>query len=155
MIEIKTGFNFTLRLSQISEIYCSLVHLHTYIYRTLYFFHQRLPTRHRMILARHWMLPSLHWMLSDPHKCLICPSSYVKHQIFLSIRIFDVLRVISRVQEDIFPTVYNLHNLALSSDILWGAGIYYPLGTYCSLQSYPLGHVERVRPTDLSVKNIV
>ena len=55
---------FTLRLSWISEIYCSLVHLHTSIYRTLEFFHQRLPTRN-------WMLPS-------PHKFIVCSLSYVK-----------------------------------------------------------------------------
>ena len=34
---IKNGFNFTLILSQISELYWSLVHLHTHIYGTLEF----------------------------------------------------------------------------------------------------------------------
>ena len=59
--------------------------------------------------------------------------------IFISINIFDVLRVISRVREDVFPTVHTLHDMALSSRILQGTGIYYPLGTYCCFQSYPLG----------------
>ena len=37
MTVIKTKFNFTYRLSQISELYCSLLHLHTSIYHTLAF----------------------------------------------------------------------------------------------------------------------
>ena len=90
-------------------------------------------------------------MLPAPHNFLFCPVSYIKQKIFLSIKIFDVLRVISRVREDVFPIVHTLHNLDISSGILRGPGIYYPLGTYCSLQSCPLGHVERVRPTHSSV----
>ena len=69
--------------------------------------------------------------------------------IFLSIEIFGVLRVISRVQADVFPTVHALHDLDLSSDILRGTGIYQPLGKYFSIQSYPIVHTERVHPTFL------
>ena len=47
---------------------------------------------------------------------------------------------------DVFPTVYDLHDMALYSGILQGMGIYYSLGNYCSLQSYHLVHVESVRP---------
>ena len=67
--------------------------------------------------------------------------------IFLSIKIFGVLHVISRMQEDVFPTATDLHNLAVSSIILRGPGIYHPLITYCSIQSEPLVHVERICPT--------
>ena len=45
----------------------------------------------------HWRLPTRHCMMPSPHKCLVCPSYYVKHERFLSINIFDVLCVISRV----------------------------------------------------------
>ena len=55
---------FTLRLSRISELYFSLVHLHTSIYRTFVFFH-------RSMTMRNWMLPS-------PHIFLVYPLSYVK-----------------------------------------------------------------------------
>ena len=44
--------------------------------------------------------------------------------IFIPINIFGVLRVISRVRADVFPTVPALHNLTLSSGILRGPGIY-------------------------------
>ena len=50
------------------------------------------------------MLPSL-------HKFLICTYSYAKHQIFISVEIFDVLCVISHVQVDVFPVVPALHDL--------------------------------------------
>ena len=147
VIFLRTRFNSTLRLSQISELYCSLVHLNTYIYCTLAFFHRRLPTHHRMLPERHQIMPSRHWTLPAPQLFLVYPSSYVKHQIFLSIKIFDVLPVISRVRADIFPIVHAFQDLDLSSGILEGPGIYYLLGTYYSIQYYPLGHVEYARPT--------
>ena len=53
------------------------------------------------------------------------PSFVVQYLlIFISINIFGVLRVISRVRADVFPTVPALHNLTLSSGILRGPGIY-------------------------------
>ena len=58
---------FTLRLSRISYLYCSLAYLHTSIYRTLALFHRRLP-------MRNWMLPS-------PHIFIICPFSCVKREL--------------------------------------------------------------------------
>ena len=48
---------------------------------------------------------------SITHKYLVCASSYVKHHRFLSIEIFDVLRLVSRVRADVFPTVHTLHDL--------------------------------------------
>ena len=54
--------------------------------------------------------------------------------IFISINIFGVLHVISCVQAYVFPTVPDLHDLALSSVILQGTGIYHLLGAYYSLQ---------------------
>ena len=72
----------------------------------------------------------------------------MEHKIFISIHIFDVLRVLSRMRADVFPIVHALYSLAISSGILRSPGIYHPLGTYRILQSYPLGQVERFRPTD-------
>ena len=56
--------------------------------------------------------------------------------------------MVSRVLADIFATMHDFHDMDLSSGILRGTSIYYLLGMYCILQSYPLGHVERVHPTD-------
>ena len=50
-------------------------------------------------------------MMPAPHKFLICPLSYLNRQIFLSIEIFDILRVISLMRADVFPTVHALHDL--------------------------------------------
>ena len=137
---LKTVFNFTLRLSQICELYCSLVHLHTSIYRTLAFFPSEAANTSSddaittLDAAR---APQM----SRPYFSLRSLSRYI------SINIFDVLCVISRVQSDVFPTVHDLHDLDLSLGILRQPSIYYPLGTYCSIHSYPLVHMEHVHPT--------
>ena len=43
--------------------------------------------------------------------------------IFISINIFDVLGLISRVRADLFPTMTISHDMYLSSGILQGPGI--------------------------------
>ena len=137
---LKTGFNFTLRLSQISDLFCSLIHLHTSIYRTLAYF--PLEALSTLSYSANTTLDTL----SNPK---ISRLSFVVQSmlIFLFIKIFGALRAISCVQADVFPTGLNLKNWALSSGIILGLGIYHPLGAYCSLQSWTIGHVERGYPT--------
>ena len=90
-------------------------------------------------------------MLASPQKK--SPLSFVLQylSIFISINIFGILRMISCVRVDFFPTVHNLHGLSLSSGIIQGTVIYHPMGMYCIIQSYPLVHVERVCPTYSSI----
>ena len=75
---------------------------HLYMYIHLYIIHCHFF---------HWSLPTLHRMLPSLHKFLICTYSYAKHQILISVEIFDVLCVISHVQVDVFPVVPALHDL--------------------------------------------
>ena len=127
MIVLKTGFNFTLRLLQISEIYCSLIHLHTSIYRKLAFFPLEADSTSLDVAIMKFDA------LSTPQ---ISRLSFVLRSllIFLSINIFGVLRVISCVRVDVFSIVPDLLNLDLSSVILQGTDIYHLLGEYFSLQ---------------------
>ena len=78
------------------DLFLTCTFTYTYLLYIDFFWHLRLPTRHRM-------LPS-------PQKCLVCPLSNVKYEIFLSIDIFEFLRVISRIQADVFPTLHALHD---------------------------------------------
>ena len=61
--------------------------------------------------------------------------------IFISIDIFDVLCMISRVQVYVLETVQDLHDLDISSGFIKGAGISYSLVTYGVLQYYPIVHL--------------
>ena len=145
---IKTGFNSTLIWSQISEIYWSFVHLHLSIYL---FYIGVFPSEASKTssdsarISSHAAITSL-YTASTPQMSRL---SFVLLSLsrFLSIGIFGVLRVISRVQSAVFPTMQAFQDLDLSSGILRGPGIYHSLGIYCSVQSYNLGHVEHVRPT--------
>ena len=94
VLVIKTGFNFKLILSQISELYLSLTHFHRSIYRTLALF----PLEDASTS-------------SDAAITVLDTLSTV------------VLRVISRVQADFLPNIPYLHNMDQSSIILRGLGI--------------------------------
>ena len=123
---LKTGFNFTLRLSQISEIYCSLVHLHTYIHRTLEFF-----PFYAVSTSSNTTITTLDAASTPQMSRLFFILKYLS--IVISIDIFGVLHVLSREQIDIFQTVPAFHDLDISLGIPRGPVIYHPLGTYCSL----------------------
>ena len=99
---LKTGFNLTLRLPQISEIYCSLVHLQTSIYCALAF----LPSD-AANTRPYATIMALDAASTPKMSLMFLVLRYIS--LFLSITIFGVFRMISRMRVDVFLSVHALH----------------------------------------------
>ena len=123
--------NVSTTLSQISELYFSLIHSHTSIYLTLASKDSK-TSSDSASTSSDAAITTLDATKTPQISCLYFVLQFLS--IFLSINIFSVLRVIPRVREYFFPTVTSLQNLAVSSGILRGTGIYRPLDMYCSIQ---------------------